>query len=156
MLYQYSKSTACTQSPSDMDRQSPRTSSALTHLSFPKKSICKIFHSFSSCWEVSYFQHITITLATSKKSKTKKFADSVWKKILIRLHFPSFLPPAPGGGPVTLPHDTHSDTVFQQAVDTISVIQHSSAVTLLLAFVLSAGDKETHHQKKQTGVHVET
>lgn len=68
----------------------------------------------------------------------------------------SFLPspPALGGGPVTLPHDTHSDTVFQQAVDTISVIQHSSAVTLLLAFVLSAGDKETHHQKKQTGVHV--
>lgn len=70
------------------------------HLSFPKKSICKIFHSFSSCWEVSYFQHITITLATNKKSKMKKFADSVWKKKFLSdfIFLPSF-PPCPGWGP---------------------------------------------------------
>lgn len=41
--------TAHTQSPSDTGRQSPTASSALMHLSFPKKSICKIFHPLSSC-----------------------------------------------------------------------------------------------------------
>lgn len=125
--------TACIQSPSDMTDNLLQPPALLCICHFLRKASVRYFTRSLPVWEVSYFQSITITLATKKQSKMKKIADSTWKKILIRLHFPSF--PPRGGGMLTLPHDTHPDTVFQQAKDTILVIQHSSAVTLLLALL---------------------
>lgn len=126
--------TACTQSPSDTDRQSPTVSSALMHLSFPKKSICKIFHPFSSCLRSFIFPEYHYNFGYQQSKMKKKCWQCVKKNSYQAFIFLPSSPPL-GGGLLTFPHDTHSDTVFQQTENTVSVIQHSSAVTLLLALL---------------------
>lgn len=123
--------TACTQSPSDTDRQSPTASSALMHLSFPKKSICKLLHPFSSRLRSFIFPEHYYNLGYQQ---TIQNLLTVCEKNSYQTSF-SFLPFPCRVGTRSHSHMMHTQMVFQQAKDTILVIQHSSAVTLLLALL---------------------
>lgn len=70
----------------------PPVLSCICH--FLRKASVRYFIRSLPVWEVSCFQHVTITLATNKQSKVKKFADSVRKKNPYQTSF-SFLPSFP-------------------------------------------------------------
>lgn len=112
--------TACTQSPSDTNRQSTTASSALMHLSFPKKSICKIFHPFSSCLRSFIFPEHCYNLGYQQTTQNEKICWQCVKRILIRLHFPSFLPFPCQVGACSHCHMMHTQTHFFSRLKTPS------------------------------------
>lgn len=109
--------TVCTQSPSDTDRQSPTASSALMHLSFPKKSICKLFHPFSSCLQSFIFPEHYYNLGYQQTTQNEKNLLTVCEKNSYQTSF-SFLPSPCRVGTRSHSHMMHTQTQFSSRLKT--------------------------------------
>lgn len=108
--------TACIHSPSDMTDNLLQPPALLCICHFLRKASVRYFTRSLPVWEVSYFQSITITLATKKQSKMKKNCWQYMKKNSYQTSF-SFLPP-PGVGACSHSHMIHIQTQFSSRLKT--------------------------------------